>query len=232
MTVDNYFGNSMKRLFDIMVSFIALIILAPLFIPIMIILRFTGEGKVFYFQKRIGRNSEPFFITKFATMLEDSPNIGSGEHTLQNDDRVLPFGKFLRKSKINELPQIWDIFIGNMSWVGPRPTTPSHHALYPKYYKDVMKDHRPGLTGIGSIIFRDEESILSKAKDFESCYTIQIVPYKAEVEKWYKENRNFYMDIILILLTAWVIIFPKSKALYKIYKRIPYKNIYNFGLSK
>ncbi|WP_417624795.1 sugar transferase [Paremcibacter congregatus] len=219
----------MKRIFDIIMSLIAMIILTPILLPVMIGLRFTGEGKVFYFQERIGRDNQPFFITKFATMLENSPNIGSGEHTLQNDPRVLPMGKFLRKSKINELPQFWDIFVGKMSWVGPRPTTPSHFSLYPAFYQDVMMGLTPGLTGIGSIIFRDEESILSKAVDYEHCYTHEIVPYKAEVEKWYKENRSFVMDIVLMFLTAWVIIFPKSNALFKIFPNIPYLELYNFG---
>lgn len=221
----------MKRLFDILTSFIAMLILAPVLIPVMVILRFSGEGKIFYLQKRIGRNNKPFLITKFATMLEDSPNIGSGEHTLKDDPRVLPFGKFLRKSKINELPQIWDIFIGKMSWVGPRPTSLSHHALYPEYYHEVMLEHRPGITGVGSIIFRDEESILSRTKDYEYCYANEIVPYKAEVEKWYKENRTFIMDIILMFLTAWVIIFSNSNMLYKLFPNIPQKNTGNFGLS-
>lgn len=219
----------MKRLFDIITSFIVLIILAPLFIPIMIILRFSGEGEIFYLQTRIGRNNEPFRITKFATMLKDSPNIGSGEHTMKNDPRVLPIGKFLRKSKINELPQIWDIFVGKMSWVGPRPTTPGHHALYPEFYLEVMKNHVPGITGIGSIIFRDEETILSNAQNHEDCYAKEIVPYKAEVEKWYKEKRNLFMDIILMLITAWVVIFSESTILYKVYPDIPRKDILSFG---
>lgn len=219
----------MKRLFDIITSLIAMLLLAPVLLPVMVILRLTGEKEVFYLQSRIGKNNEPFSITKFATMLKDSPNIGSGEHTLQNDPRVLPIGKFLRKSKVNELPQIWDIFVGKMSWVGPRPTTPSHHSLYPEYYSAVMMDHVPGLTGVGSIIFRDEETILSNANNYEDCYANEIVPYKAEVEKWYKENRTFIMDVILMLITAWIVIFPKSNSLFHIYPSIPARNIYEFG---
>jgi lipopolysaccharide/colanic/teichoic acid biosynthesis glycosyltransferase len=218
-----------KRLFDIVVSAIALLILAPFLIPVMIVLRFTGEGEVFYLQERIGRNNDAFMITKFATMLKNSPNIGSGEHTLQDDPRVLPFGRFLRKSKINELPQIWDIFVGKMSWVGPRPTTPRHHALYPAFYADVMTDHVPGLTGVGSIIFRDEESILSQARDFEHCYAHEIVPYKADVERWYKEHRTFLMDVTLMLITAWVVIEPRSEILRKLYPDIPHQDIHQFG---
>ena len=221
----------MKRLFDIIVSFIAMLILAPILIPVMIILKFSGEGEIFYLQERIGKNNKSFLITKFATMLKDSPNIGTGEHTLQEDPRVLPFGKFLRKSKINELAQLWDIFIGKMSWVGPRPTTPNHYALYPDYYTEVMKNHRPGLTGVGSIIFRSEEDILSKAENFQTCYTQEIVPYKAEVEKWYKENRTFFMDIMLMFITAWVVVNSDSNILRKTYPSIPEKNIHGFGKS-
>ena len=220
----------LKRLFDIITSFIALVILAPILLPLMIALRLSGEGEVFYRQKRIGRNDEPFNITKFATMLKDSPNIGTGEHTLRDDPRVLPLGKFLRSSKINELPQIWDVFIGNMSVVGPRPTTSGHHALYPDYYAEVLRRVPPGITGIGSVVFRDEEYILSIAKDHDHCYATEIVPYKAELERWYSENRSFSMDIILCFLTAWAILSPKSTVIKKIYPTIPYKDISDFGL--
>jgi lipopolysaccharide/colanic/teichoic acid biosynthesis glycosyltransferase len=219
----------MKRLFDIIISLIALVFLAPLFIPIIIILRFTGEGEIFYFQTRIGRDNKPFEITKFATMLKNSPSIGSGEHTLQDDPRVLPLGKFLRKSKINELPQIWDIFVGKMSWVGPRPTTPGHHSLYPEYYKEVMMNHVPGITGVGSIIFRDEENILSNANNYENCYSDEIVPYKAEVERWYKVNRSLIMDIKLMFITAWVVIKSDSDVLKRNYPDIPQQDIQSFG---
>ena len=221
----------MKRLFDTITSFIAMLILAPILIPVIIILKFSGEGEIFYLQERIGQDNNSFFITKFATMLKDSPNIGTGEHTLQEDPRVLPFGKFLRKSKINELAQLWDIFIGEMSWVGPRPTTPSHNALYPDYYAEIMKNHRPGLTGVGSIIFRNEEDILSKAEDFQFCYAQEIVPYKAEVEKWYRENHTFFMDIMLMFITAWVVVNSDSNILRKTYPSIPERDIYGFGKS-
>lgn len=219
----------MKRLFDVVTSLVAMLFLAPLLIPVMIILRFTGEREVFYRQTRIGRDNKPFFITKFATMLKESPNIGAGEHTLRDDPRVLPFGKFLRKFKINELPQIWDILVGKMSWVGPRPTTPGHHALYPDFYADVLRKVPPGITGIGSIIFRDEESILSKAKDYDRCYAHEIVPYKAEIEEWYKNNRTFFMDIMLMFITAWVVVFSESNILRKIYPGIPERDVHDFG---
>jgi len=218
-----------KRIFDIIFSAIALLILIPLFIPIMIILKFSGEGEIFYRQKRIGIGCKPFYITKFATMLKDSPNIGTGEITLKNDPRVLPIGAFLRKTKINELPQFWDVFIGTMSFVGPRPQTPKTVDMFPEKYKDVLKQIKPGITGVGSIIFRDEETILSSAKDYDACFRNEVIPYKADLEVWYNENRTFLMDIILCFITAWVILKPKSQTLFKIYPSIPKQNTEFFG---
>lgn len=215
-----------KRLFDVIFSGIGLILLAPILIPIIIILRFTGEGEVFFLQERIGKNNTPFFITKFATMLKDSPNLG--EYTVHNDPRVLPIGKFLRKSKINELPQLWDIFRGEMSFVGPRPQMTKIHTSYPDDFDIVLKKLKPGVTGIGSIIFRDEETILTNAIDKDYCYKQQIIPYKTDLELWYLENQSFSLDIILIFMTVSVIIFPKSKLLETLYPTIPSKNLDDF----
>ena len=106
-----------KRLLDLIIASIAIVLLSPLLLTVSIILKFTGEGEVFYVQERIGFKNEKFNIIKFATMVKNSPNIGAGEITINNDPRVLPIGKFLRKSKINELPQLWNILIGNMSLV-------------------------------------------------------------------------------------------------------------------
>ena len=114
----------MQRIFDIIFATIALFLLSPLLIPIIIILRFTGEGEIFFIQKRIGMNKNNIKLFKFATMLKDSPNLGSGTVTLHNDPRILPFGSWLRKTKINELPQLINILIGDMSIIGPRPERP------------------------------------------------------------------------------------------------------------
>jgi len=218
-----------KRFFDIIFSFLALMFLLPIFIPVIIILRFSGEGEVFYRQERMGKGNKPFFITKFATMLKNSPNMGTGGYTLQNDPRVLPIGKFLRKSKINEFPQFWDIFIGKMSFVGPRPQMTSVHDSYPTEYQEVLEHVTPGLTGIGSIFFRDEESILTHAKDAEYTFKNEIIPSKVELEKWYKDNHNFIIDILLIIVTAWVVVFPSSNPLYTIFSTIPKIKTENFG---
>ena len=165
----------MKRFLDVVFSFLALVILGPLLLPIIIILKLTGEGEIFYIQERVGRGGNLFGLYKFATMLKNSPNIGAGEITVQNDPRVLPFGKFLRKTKLNELPQLWNIFIGDMSVVGPRPMVPNTYAYYPKNGRLKLETIRPGLTGIGSIVFRDEERYLVDCDEPMKFYREHII---------------------------------------------------------
>jgi len=214
----------MPRITDILLSALALLILLPLFIPIAIVLLLTGEHKVFYSQTRVGYKNQNFKILKFATMLSNSANMGSGSLTLKNDTRVLPFGSFLRKTKINELPQILNIIIGDLSIVGPRPQM---QVDFEKYSDDVQKkiyDVRPGLTGIGSIVFRDEESLISVASENENphdFYKRVIAPYKGELEVWYQEKRTLFLDFQLIFITAWAIIFPETRLYEKWFKDLP-----------
>lgn len=211
----------MKRLLDILLSFLALIILAPLFLVIIIILRLTGEGEIFYIQERAGRGGNSFGLYKFATMLKNSPNIGAGDITVQDDPRVLPFGKFLRKTKLNELPQLWNIFIGDMSVVGPRPMVLNTYAFYPEEVRHKLNRIRPGLTGIGSIVFRDEEHYLVNDVDPMGFYKEHIIPYKSDLELWFLENNSIWLYIKIILLTAWVVIFPSSNIIDKVFEGIP-----------
>ena len=212
-----------KRSLDIVVSFVALVILLPFFIPIIIILKFTAEGEVFYFQERIGINNSKFQIFKFATMLKNSLNMGSGSITLQNDYRVTFIGKFLRKTKINELPQILNILKGDMSLVGPRPLVTKTFSAYNEDVQSNIYNVKPGITGIGSILFRDEEAIISAVSDEDpfEFYKRIIAPYKGEVEMWYQKNCSFYLDIQLILMTAWVILFPKTTLYEKWFSNLP-----------
>ena len=217
----------MPRIIDVLLSILALLVLLPLFIPIVVILLLTGEHKVFYSQTRVGYKNQNFKILKFATMLSNSANMGSGSLTLKNDPRVLPFGSFLRKTKINELPQILNIIIGDLSIVGPRPQM---QVDFEKYSDEVQKkiyDVRPGLTGVGSIIFRDEESLISVAAKNENphdFYKRVIAPYKGEVEMWYQSHRSIYLDFQLIFMTAWVIIFPETRLYEKWFKDLPIRN--------
>ena len=215
-----------KRILDIFVSILALIFLLPVFAPIVIILRFTAEGEVFYFQQRIGMNNSKFWIWKFATMLKDSINIGTGSITLQNDFRVTKIGKFLRKTKINELPQIINIIKGDISLVGPRPLVTKTFEAYSQDVQQKIYNVKPGLTGIGSIVFRDEEKIISYVKDEDPhiFYKRVIAPYKGKLEMWYQSNRSFLIDLKLIFITAWVILFPKSKLYEKWFKDLPVRN--------
>ena len=211
----------MKRFFDVVLSFLALVAFAPFLLPVIVILRFTGEGEVFYIQERTGRGGYSFGLYKFATMLKNSPNIGAGEITVQADPRVLPFGKFLRKTKLNELPQLWNIFIGDMSVVGPRPMVLNTYAHYPVEARQKLNTIRPGLTGIGSIVFRDEERYLAGRDEPMEFYREHIIPYKSDLELWFVENSTLWLYIKIIFVTAWVVVFPSSNIINKAFDGIP-----------
>ncbi len=217
--------NVIKRLSDFLLALIALIILLPLLIPICIALLLTGEHEVFYFQKRIGYKQKPFYIWKFATMLKNSEKIGTGLITLRNDSRVTPVGRFLRKTKINELPQIVNVILGSMSIVGPRPLVEKGFNQYPEALKPTIAASKPGLTGIGSIVFRDEELYLSKAENPAEYYERIIQPYKAELEVWYFYNKSLWTDLKIILLTIVVILNPNYKHINKWLKDLPQKEL-------
>ena len=211
----------MKRFLDVVLSFLALVILAPVLLPVIVILRLTGEGEVFYIQERAGRGGNSFGLYKFATMLKNSPNIGAGEITVRGDPRVLPFGQFLRKTKLNELPQLWNIFIGDMSVVGPRPMVLNTYAHYPAEARQKLNTIRPGLTGIGSIVFRDEERYLADRDEPMEFYREHIIPYKSDLELWFVENNTLWLYIKIIFVTAWVVVFPSSNTVDKAFDGIP-----------
>jgi len=214
--------NNMQRFFDIFFSGFALLLLSPFFLPVMIVLKITGEREIFYIQERIGKDGKPFGLYKFATMLKNSPNIGAGDITLKNDSRVLPVGRFLRKTKINELPQLLNIIRGDMSIVGPRPMVSKTYKQYGNAGKDVYTI-RPGLTGIGSIVFRDEERYLENRSDPMKFYVESIIPYKIQLELWYKKNKSLLMYFTIIFLTAWIVIFSDSRLHHNIFKDLPEK---------
>ena len=201
----------MQRFFDIFFSGLALIFLSPLLLLIIFILRITGEGEIFFKQTRIGKNKIEFQLLKFATMLKNSENLGAGTVTLKDDFRVLPFGKFLRKTKINELPQLFNIFIGNMSVIGPRPLHQKQFSFYSNKDQKLIASVLPGLSGVGSIVFRDEEQILQNSDDPDKTYRELIAPKKAMLEKWYIENKSIYLYFKLIVLTICIVLLPNLK---------------------
>lgn len=211
----------MQRLFDIVFSGIALIALLPIFLPLMILLRLTGEGEIFFLQDRIGLNGKIFKIFKFATMLKDSPNIGTGTVTLHNDPRVLPLGSFLRKTKINELPQLINIFKGDMSIIGPRPQTQRCFDAYPEQSQQEILKVRPGLSGIGSIVFRNEDEMMHVNSDPDKFYDEIVMPYKGSLEIWYVSNQNIWTYFSLIVLTVWVVLIPKTNLVWRVFKDLP-----------
>ena len=211
-----------KRLTDILIAGLALIILSPVLIIAILLLLLTGEHEVFYYQKRIGYKNNPFYICKFATMLKNSPDIGTGHITLRNDPRVTWFGKILRITKINELPQIINVFKGDMSIVGPRPLMNSGFILYTEEIQNKIYNVRPGITGIGSLIFRDEEKLISASDNPVAMYKT-ISPFKGALEMWYQKNASLYTDFMIIFLTAWSILFPDNTLQNKVFKDLPAK---------
>ena len=213
-----------KKFFDILIALFAFLCTAWFLVPFMIILWCTGEHYIWYLQKRVGYKNRRFNIIKFATMLFNSPNMGTGSLTTRNDPRVLPFGKFLRKTKINELPQIFNVFNGTMSIVGPRPQMEVDYYRFPLNVQEHIYDSVPGITGIGSVVFRDEEYYMSKPGiDPVAFYTKEIAPYKGALELWYLKQHNLWTDFKIIFLTAWVILFPKSQLPFKWFKDLPKK---------
>lgn len=211
----------MQRLLDLVFSGLALLVLSPLLVPIAIALRLTGEGEVFFIQQRVGRGGQPFGLYKFATMLKNSPNLGTGTVTVKNDPRVLPLGRFLRKTKINELPQLLNIFKGDMSIIGPRPQTQRCFDAFPARSQAEIIKVRPGLSGIGSIVFRDEEELMHASKEPERFYDEVIMPYKGALEEWYVERRDLQIYFTCIAMTLWVIAFPESNLIFKAFPGLP-----------
>jgi len=210
-----------QRLLDILFSLSALIIFLPIFVPITVVLRFTGEGEVFFKQKRVGRGGVKFDLLKFATMLKDSPNIGTGTVTLKDDPRVLPVGRFLRTTKLNELPQLLNILWGDMSLIGPRPQTQRCFDAFPESSQKDITKVRPGLSGIGSVVFRGEEDMMHANSDPELLYDDVIMPYKGKLESWYIRNNSVWNYLLLIALTILVIFTRSTGLIFQCFASLP-----------
>lgn len=211
----------MQRFLDIVFSGLALLLFSPLLLPIALILRLTGEGEVFYVQQRIGRGGSTFGLYKFATMLKSSPDIGTGTVTVKGDIRVLPVGRFLRRTKINELPQLLNILKGDMSIIGPRPQTQRCFNAFPARSQSEIIKVRPGLSGIGSIVFRNEEELMHASREPERFYDDVIMPYKGQLEEWYVANQGLRTYLACILVTAWVVLFPGSHVPWRVFPALP-----------
>ncbi len=179
-----------------------LIILLPLFIVVALFIKLEGQGPIFFVQERIGKNFKPFNLYKFRTMIQNASEQGL-PITANGDLRVTRFGKFLRKTKIDELPQIINVFKGDMSFVGPRPEVKKYVELFRKDYEEILKI-KPGITDYASIEYVDEEIVLSSAIDAEEMYIKDVLPRKLEFNKKYVMGHTLIKDIRLILKTLFI----------------------------
>lgn len=217
-----------KRSGDILFSTLGILLFLPFFIPLAIALKLTGEGYIFYLQERRGYKNKKFRIWKFATMLKASPSLGTGSITLKNDWRLTPLGKYLRGSKVNEIPQLINIFLGEMSVVGPRPLMEVDFQKFSPEIQDQFYQCKPGLTGIASIVFRDEEQYFENTgMDPHEYDRLYIAPYKGALERWYREHQGFRTDLLIILLTAAVIIFPENARVFRWFRDLPPKPVFS-----
>lgn len=194
----------MKRGFDLFFSFLGIVFFLPLFLLVSIIIKCSSKGPIFYTQTRVGRHNQDFRIFKFRTMYLNADQMGLltiGD----KDSRITGVGYFLRKYKIDELPQIFNVFLGEMSFVGPRPEVRKYVALYSTRHKKVLTV-RPGITDLASIEYRNESALLDKQEDSNQFYIDVIMPHKLEINLSYIENRNIFKDIYIIFTTLKAII--------------------------
>ena len=188
-----------KRYFDLSVSIVSLVILLPVFLLVAVAIKLDDGGPVFFFQERVGRNFSTFKVVKFRTMTTD-PQVAGPLVTSENDKRITKVGKILRKLKIDELPQIFNVLRGEMSIVGPRPEVPKYVKLFEKEYRKLLSV-RPGMTGYASVVFRNEEQILSRYTEPETAYVTEILPKKIKLELIYVSRVSFIFDIKIFLWT-------------------------------
>ena len=194
----------MKLLFDLTFSLIGLIVCLPLLIFITILIKLDSKGSVFFIQKRVGKNFKLFNLYKFRTMVADASQRGL-QITADGDPRITRVGRFLRKTKIDELPQIINVLKGDMSFVGPRPEVPKYVEMFRDDYKNILKV-KPGITDYAAIEFRNEENVLKKFENPEEGYIKEVLPLKIKLYKKYIEDKSIFSDVKLIVLTLMKIV--------------------------
>lgn len=198
----------LKRIFDFTVSLFALILLSPFFILIMAGIIIFDSRPVLFRQLRVGVNGSGFLLNKFRTM-RVMRGAASGTFDAGDTSRITKIGAFLRKTKLDELPQLWNVFIGDMSLVGPRPEVRKWVEVYPERWAKVLTV-KPGITDPASIYYRNEEELLAQADDPVACYRDQILPHKLDLYEEYVRTRTFWGDIALIFKTIMLVLFPKN----------------------
>ncbi|WP_431259105.1 sugar transferase [Roseateles chitinivorans] len=193
-----------KRLFDIFCAGVGLLLLSPLLLAVAVWIRLDSRGPVMFRQERVGRFGRTFRIHKFRTMRVDAPALGP-QITIGDDARITRSGRWLRASKVDELPQLWDVLRGAMSLVGPRPEVPRYVALYPAELRELVLSVRPGITDPASLSFRNESELLARAEDPEREYVEVVMPMKLGLAADYVRNASLGGDIRLILATLGAI---------------------------
>lgn len=193
-----------KRFFDIVVSLLGILVTSPILLVVSLLIKLTSKGPVFYKQERIGKGEKPFFILKFRTMVVNADQQGL-KITVDGDKRITGVGEFLRKSKLDELPQLFNVLFGQMSLVGPRPEVKEYVDLYTEQQKKVLSV-RPGITDYASVCFRNENEILAQAEDPQKEYIEHIMPLKLRYNQKYIEEMGVFTDLKLIFLTVYVIL--------------------------
>lgn len=194
-----------KRLFDLLLSSIGLLMLAPVLLLIAALVKLDSPGPVMFRQERVGRFGKPFHIHKFRTMRHEPAGQGL-QITVGADRRITRVGGFLRASKLDELPQLLDVWLGDMSLVGPRPEVPRYVAHYPADMRDKVLSVRPGITDIASIEYRDESAVLARATDPEHAYVHEVLPHKLALAARYVERSSLWLDVWLIWRTVLAIV--------------------------
>ncbi len=200
----------MKRLVDILLSATGLLLASPLLLPVMFLVWWQDKHSPFYVAMRTGMNDRPFRMVKLRSMIINADQSGV-DSTASNDRRITPLGQFIRRYKLDELTQLWNVFIGDMSLVGPRPNVKRETDLYTPLERRLL-EVRPGITDISSIVFSDEGDILKGQADPDIAYNQLIRPGKSLLGLFYIEHRSFLIDLRLIALTA-VAIASRRRAL-------------------
>ena len=198
-----------KRVFDIVFSLFGIAVLAPVMIVCGLLIRLSSRGPIFFRQELVGVKFRPFRILKFRSMVVGAPKLGA-QVTVRGDARVTTIGRLLRKTKLDELPQLFNVLLGDMSFVGPRPEVPEYVNLFKTDYEELLRV-RPGITGIASITYRDEEGLLAAASDPKQAYISEVLPEKIRLGKLYVDRQSIMLDVRLIIMTLLKIVGVEPK---------------------
>jgi len=199
-----------KRFFDLIVAFAGLILFSPLFVLVIVAIKLDSDGPVFFRQERVGKGFRPFVLYKFRTMVRNAPNLG-GPLTMPRDPRITRIGSLLRKAKVDELPQLFNVMRGDMSLVGPRPEVPHYVEQYRTDFEEILQV-RPGITDLASIKYRDEHALLATASNPEELYCRDILPDKIRLAKEYVSKSSFFFDLTVIVRTILILFASTRKS--------------------